>query len=411
MRNQKQGRRSIRGVSAVADKSKSENQSKMMNVPRQAKRSERRKGTSDLTLATAKIKKRVGVQNNLWNDLSFTRNFLAAIKVGVALLANRTIIGTNDHFCKMTGYKERELIGKPARLLYPEEEQYLTKGRILYDFVDATKKGTEGMMRRKDGSLMDVRVYVCPFDRKRASRGFVVTIVDISARKKAERTLESSMEQLHALTARLEDIREDERRSLSRELHDQLGQILSAISLDLEAAKKLDAAKEKLITRKLDSALELTDNAIGIVKNVSARLRPSLLDHLGLLAAIEWLTNEFERITEVPCERDLPAEELEIDESRATALFRILQEALTNVARHARAKKVKVSLKDSTNEIVLSVVDNGIGISDRDLHNPKSIGLLGIQERLRPLKGISTFRRGPHGGTEVLIRVPKSIKE
>jgi len=411
MKVRKQDQKKKNKVLTTVKKSKSLRGSEVANLRRQTDRSKKKNTVTNFTPVTKRIKEQINAQNDLQKDLVFTRNFLAAIRVGVALVLNRIIIKTNNFFCKMTGYTEEELIGKPTRMLYPDDKDYLTKDKILFDDVQQEKYGIEGAIRRKDGSTLEVYVYASSFNIKNPSGGEVVTVVDISKRKMAERALEASTEQLHVLTGRLEGIREEERRSLSQELHDQLGQILTAISLDLEEAKKLDLAEHGLITIKLDSALKLTDDAIGIVKDVSAKLRPSLLDHLGLLAAIEWLTKEFERITGVRCERSLPAEELDIDEPRATTLFRILQEALTNVARHARAKRVKVNLTESANEIFLSVADNGVGISDRDLQNPKSIGLLGIQERLRPFKGISTFRRGPHGGTEVLIQIPKSIKE
>ena len=407
MTYRKQPRKSKHATLPLKAKTKSELLLEIRNLRRHINRGKKKNSGGDPAAVTSKVKEQIGARNDLRKDLAFTINVLAAIKVGVALVVNRTIIKTNSSFCKMTGYAEEELRGKPTRMLYPDDKDYLAKDKILYDAVQPGTHGVEGAMKRKDGSTLDVSVHAAPLEIRNPSGGTVLTLIDISKRKMTERALEASMEQLHALTGRLEGIREEERRSLSQELHDQLGQILTAISLDLETAKKLDLGEHGLITSKLNSALKLTDDAIGIVKDVSARLRPSLLDHLGLVAAIEWLTKEFEKITGVHCERTLPAKELEIDEPRTTALFRILQEALTNVGRHAHATKVKIKVTESPIEVVLSVIDNGVGITKKELQCPDSIGLLGIQERLRPFKGISTIRRGSHGGTEVLIRIPK----
>ena len=349
-------------------------------------------------------------QDELRKSESMLVSLFTATRAGVALVVNRIIMKVSESLCRMTGYTEEELTGHPTRLLYQDDDEYLRTGRILYHPSQKEGQGTEGVMRRKDGSLINVYLYLSPFDPKDPVAGVAVTVVDISESKHAEQALQSSLEQLHVLSARLESIREEERKSFSREVHDQLGQILTAITMDLMAIKKLDPADQQSITKKLDSAISLTDGAVTVVQDISARLRPRLLDHLGLLAAIEWQTEEFERRSGIRCERTLPAEEPEIDDPRATALFRILQEALTNVVRHAHATLLKVNLTESANEIVLSVIDNGVGISDRDLKDRKSIGLLGMQERLRPFKGISTIRRISAGGTEVLIRIPKSTQ-
>ena len=205
----------------------------------------------------------------------------------------------------------------------------------------------------------------------------VAVIRDITERKRSEDALRISVEQLHALTMRLENIREEERKSMSREVHDELGQILTALRMDLMSLKKSEVTEVNFIRARLQSMLDLTANAIRSVQDISARLRPGMLDDLGLAAAIEWQVEEFQKRSGISCALQMPEHDLEVDDERSTVLFRILQETLTNVARHAQAKHITVSLVDSKNELVMTLQDDGIGISDELIRNPKSLGLLG----------------------------------
>ena len=134
-----------------------------------------------------------------------------------------------------------------------------------------------------------------------------------------------------------------------------------------------------------------------------------MLDDLGLVAAIEWQIEDFQKRSGIECVLNLPDREPSIDNQRSTAIFRILQEALTNVARHARAHRVIVALSESEDEISLSVRDNGIGIPASKINDPKSYGLLGIRERLHPYQGTCTIQGGPKGGTEVIIQIRKQL--
>jgi PAS domain S-box-containing protein len=297
-------------------------------------------------------------------------------------------------------------------------------GRSVYDFIEpkqwelgrARRRRiiTEGSkaelgefrLRRIDGTVADVE-----------SVGIRITYNghdailnlnrDISERKRAKEALGISMEQLHLLAARLESIREEERKSISREVHDELGQVLTALKLDIAYLKHSGGTDRVLFDEKMQSMLSLANSAIKAVQNISAQLRPGMLDDLGLIAAVEWQTEDFQKRSGIKCSLDLPAGELGIDDARSTVLFRILQEALTNVARHARARHVAVGLYSTNEELTLSVADDGVGITEDQLQNPKSIGLLGIRERLHPFGGICIIRRREEGGTEVRVSLPK----
>ncbi len=219
-------------------------------------------------------------------------------------------------------------------------------------------------------------------------------------------TLRVSMGQLRLLAARIESVREEERKAISHEVHDELGQVLTALKMDFMTLKHASGPENKDNSTRLSAITTMIDNAIVIVQDVSARLRPGMLDYLGLLAAAEWQTEEFQKRSGISCSLRLPDHDLEIDDDRSTVLFRILQETLTNVARHAQAKHVTVSLVDSKNEIIMTILDDGIGISDEQVRNPKSLGLLGMRERLHPFQGSFSIQRGANGGTEVRVQLP-----
>jgi signal transduction histidine kinase len=219
-------------------------------------------------------------------------------------------------------------------------------------------------------------------------------------------TLRISLDQLRLLAARIESVREEERKSISHEVHDELGQVLTALRMDLMSLKNEWEPHKENHSAKVDAITSMVDNAIVIVQDVSTRLRPGMLDYIGLLAAAEWQTEEFQKRSGISCALQLPDHDLDIGEERSTVLFRILQETLTNVARHAQAKHVTVSLVDLKNEIVMTVSDDGIGISEEQVRNPKSLGLLGIRERLLPFEGSCSIQRGAGGGTEVRVQLP-----
>ena len=214
-----------------------------------------------------------------------------------------------------------------------------------------------------------------------------------------------SHEQLRALAAHMESIREQERVHLAREIHDELGQALTCMGMDLAFLDKhLDPANQEA-TARVAALGVLVKETIRCVRRISSELRPSILDDLGLGAAIEWLANDFETRTHIHC-RSAVEEELDLDPAIATALFRICQEALTNVARHANATSVGIDLHVEDHLVHLEIVDNGIGISPEAINRHGSLGLLGMHERVA-LQGGTMDIRGEHGnGTVLTVTVP-----
>jgi signal transduction histidine kinase len=211
-------------------------------------------------------------------------------------------------------------------------------------------------------------------------------------------------DQLRALSAHVESVREDERTGIAREIHDVLGQALTALKMDLAWVSRRATGQETLL-EKLAAMSQATDEIIQQVRRISTELRPGVLDDLGLLAAIEWQAQEFEERTGTLCTIESNVEDAALAREVSTALFRIFQEALTNVARHAGAEHVGVRLWLEGDDLRLEVRDDGRGITQAQAGNPRSLGLLGIRERARRLGGGATIAVGPSGGTIVAVHV------
>jgi signal transduction histidine kinase len=221
----------------------------------------------------------------------------------------------------------------------------------------------------------------------------------------------SSQEQLRALARRLQAVREEERTRVAREIHDVLAQEMTRLKLDLGwLARRLTQPgfpeQAPLLAEKLAGMNALTDSAIHSVQKIATELRPVVLDSLGLCAAIEWLAKDFQKHSGIQCVASVPAADVALNRDCATALFRVLQESLTNVARHAGATRVDIRFACSPVEMVLSVSDNGRGCTRKRLENPRAIGLLGMRERALLLGGECQISSQPGRGTTVEVRVP-----
>ena len=226
---------------------------------------------------------------------------------------------------------------------------------------------------------------------------------DITDRKIMENELKKSREQLRDLAFHLHMILEQERREIAREIHDELGQALTALQLDLHSLKKKLPGDEKILNEKADSMLSLIDITNRSVQRISTHLRPALLDDLGLNAAIEWQFEEFEKRTGIQCDLELYGDDSALEEELSTAIFRIFQETLTNIVRHAGATRVSVSLRLESGRLILEVKDNGRGITKRQASAPESFGVIGMRERLYPWGGEVEISGSPDEGTTVRV--------
>jgi signal transduction histidine kinase len=230
----------------------------------------------------------------------------------------------------------------------------------------------------------------------------------MTEQKQAEEQLEHSRKQLSIHADHLHTLLEGERAEIAREIHDELGQILSALKMDLFWLDRKLPDKQDAVKEKIESMTRLIDSTIKAVERILATLRPAILDDMGLTSAIEWLAEEFQSRTGIACEEILePTPECLItDEKISTALFRICQEAFTNVTRHARATRVEIILRTVGNMIELKVVDNGVGISKADIAKANSFGILGIRERVNLLGGKVNIAGRKGKGSVLRVRIP-----
>jgi signal transduction histidine kinase len=236
-------------------------------------------------------------------------------------------------------------------------------------------------------------------------------VTDITDRKEAEEQLKTSRERLRDLSRHLESVREEERTNSAREIHDELGQLLTVLKIDMSwVAKRLPKAEASLAD-KTRTMYELIDKAIQTVKRISSELRPGLLDDLGLAAAIEWQAQELRKRTDIDFEFRASPKEITLDRDRSTAIFRICQEALTNVVRHANATRVKLSLQEKRGRILFRISDNGKGIEEKQLSDPKAFGLIGMRERAHFWGGEVKISGTPGKGTVVAVSIPLNSGE
>jgi PAS domain S-box-containing protein len=229
---------------------------------------------------------------------------------------------------------------------------------------------------------------------------------DIVLRRKVEQELRRSEMKLRDLYREMQNSREEERCRIAREIHDEMGQNLTALKMDLAWLRRRIDPDQADLHQKLEAMDKLADDTLQIGRRVSSELRPGVLDALGLAAAVEWLVKDFEKRTEIPCELIIEPEEIVAGQRLSTDVFRILQEALTNVARHARASWVQVTLRQTPAEIGLHVTDNGVGISDELATPTTSLGLLGIRERLSAWAGSIRITGQPGKGTSLHVTIP-----
>ena len=230
-------------------------------------------------------------------------------------------------------------------------------------------------------------------------------------RKQAEEDLKESREQLRKLYAHLQSAREEERTRIAREFHDEFGTIMTALKIDISWLQKKLPGKQNILIDKTRKSLDLINSAIKTVQRISSDLRPLILDHLGLAEAIEWQLREFGNRTGITCTHFINITGIKLNRELSIAVFRIIQEAFTNIARHAKATKVDVSLKEKDNFLILEVSDDGKGITHKQLSNTKSFGLHGIRERVQYLGGDFKIKGVRNKGTSLSVMIPLSLKE
>ena len=357
------------------------------------------------------------------------------------------VVSWNAGAQRLKGYASVEIIGQHFSIFYPEEDLANNKPRdILARAARDGQTQDEGWRVRKDGSRFWANVVITALhdsngnllgfakltrdtteNRERAEaltkakellelrveqRTAVLTRVnhemrtEIAERQRAEEELRKSRDQLRALAARLQSVREEERTYIAREIHDELGQACTAIKMDLALIGRKLTSRQTALRAKVDSSIQLVDSTIVTLRKIASELRPRTLDDLGLPAALEAQAQEFESRTGIHCSVTLPPEPLALDTDRSTAIFRIFQESLTNVARHAHATRVEACLRRENDRIIFQVFDNGTGFDPELAKARKSLGLVGMQERALLLNGDFKTEGVPGSGTTMTLTIP-----
>lgn len=320
------------------------------------------------------------------------------------------ILSWNPGAERLYGYRSAEVAGQFLALVIPPEcAGELERLRAQVQRGEHIEHH-ETVRVRKDGARIAVSVSISPI-KDGEGRTIAASSIerDITEQARAGEALARSRAQLRDFAGQLRSARETERTQIAREIHDELGQALTALKMDLfSLTHAVPAPLPDPLLVKTDEMAKLIDQMVDKVRTLATELRPAVLDSLGLSAAVEWAVQQFGRRTGIECTLDLPAEPLQLDSDRSTDLFRILQEALTNVARHAHASRVDVHLRATPGEVVLEVHDNGRGITESETENVRSFGLLGMRERTLPWGGELGVRVAPHGGTSVIACIPLS---
>ncbi len=348
---------------------------------------------------------------------------------------------------RLKGYESAEIIGRHFSVFYPQEAVLNDEPRqILARAVRHGQSEGEGWRVRKDGSrfwanvvvtaLRDSNGHLLGFakltrdtteNRERAEaltkakellelrveqRTAVLTRVnlelrsEIAERQRAEQQLTNSRDELRAFAARLQKVREEERTYIAREIHDELGQVCTAIKMDLALIGNKLTNRQSRLRGKVEAATQLVDGMIVTLRRIASELRPTTLDDLGLQAALESHAQEFESRTGIRCSVTLPQEPLMLDKDRSTAIFRIFQESLTNVARHAHATSVEARFLHEPHRLIFQIVDNGTGFDPESAKAGKSLGLIGMQERALLLGGEFKTEGKPGARTTVTLTLP-----
>ena len=322
-----------------------------------------------------------------------------------------TVVLVNSEFEKLLGYSKSEIEGKMnwASFVHPSDLAAARKhDRNLRAAPSGVPAGFEMRLVDRNKRIKNVIITVnaIPGSTRR-----IASLKDITHRKKIEKDLKKSRQRIRNLLEHVEEIREEERKRIAGEIHDELGQLLTALKMDVVWLAKHMPEAEQSIQEKARSMRQTIDMTIQSVKRISAELRPHVLDNLGLSAAIEWQVKQINDVTGIECRFTSSPPDVASDSQTSIALFRIFQEAITNAVRHSNASQVTVGLRQVPGHIRLVIEDNGSGIKSSEINDARSFGLISMKERARAIGGDMEIAGHTGKGTVITIEIPLAYKE
>lgn len=370
-----------------------------------------------LSEAKAEIKYRTKLQTELRKSQkaaieskNFLEKTLSSLSEAVVVIdsKNGTILLCNSAVKTIFGYDPNELIGQSTEILHVDRSSFGKFGEIGSPALE--KDGifrTEFKMKKKDGSIIETENTVTTiWDNEGWISGFVGVARDITKRKLLETDLISSRENLRQLARHLQKLREEDRKSIAREIHDDVGQTLTALKMDLGWVSKRIAKDQYKANQKIEDMKHLITKSVQSIKRLCSELRPGILDDLGLKSALNWYTSQFAERFAILCHLDVDSIEMTIDKELSTSIYRIVQESLTNISRHAKAKNVWISLVTEGEKLVLTIQDDGTGIDTNRVEGEGSYGIIGMRERAASHNGQFEISRRQEQGTVIHVIFP-----
>ena len=350
------------------------------------------------------LSERIKSEEKVRDAALYTRSLIESnLDPLIAINTDGKITDVNVATEQITGLERVKLIGSDFVDYFADPEKVRREFRIILS--RGLVKNFPLTIRHSSGRTTDVLFNATLFKNLAGEvQGVFADARDITDRKKIDEELRKSKELLEKLNQHLHDVRENERAFISREIHDELGQSMTALKLDLKMMHKYVGTNPEAIM-KLDSIIELVSDTIKDVQRISSDLRPGILDDLGLVSSIEWYCEEFEKRTGIKCNLKLDNSDYSDSQIKLT-FFRILQETLTNVIRHANASSVNIKLHKSLKGATLTIQDNGIGIPEEKIESHKSLGLISIRERVRQLNGKLDISSKKGDGTKLTVFIP-----
>ncbi len=325
--------------------------------------------------------------------------------LGIALVNLKTgkYYDVNPKYASIVGRHVEELINiSHADIIHPDDLQSYYYDIELFLVNDLANCKIKKRILRQDASVIWIEISIVQFEVMASDEiCYLCMIEDVTEHKQV-------VENLRRLAAHMQDVREEERTRIGREIHDVLGGTLAVLRMDLDWLSKKIIAEP--IRERIKLLYQLTGEAIDTARRVSVNLRPNVLDNLGLLGAIEWLMRELEQRTNIVCTLESVISDLSChNKNYETNIFRIIQEVFINIARHSHANKVDVELLEDEDDVVITIRDNGVGITESQILNPQSFGIIGMDERTQQLGGKFEISGTPLQGSVVILRIPLTL--